>query len=73
MTSVPHQPAAGVFHHGKRLGQNFVQLCGQFGVVLDFGKFGLPRGGFGAQFVVGKLLQPGLKLVDLLDDAARAF
>ena len=64
---LPHQAAAGVFDHGEGFGQNFVQLQRQFGVVLDLGKFGLPSGGFGAQVVVGQLLQSGFQLVDLLD------
>ena len=56
MISVPHKPAAGVFHDRKSFRQNFVQPRGQFLVVLDFGKLLLPRGGFLPQGIVRKLL-----------------
>ena len=58
---LPAQPAAGVFHHGKGFRQNFIQLAREFGLVLDLGKLGFPRGGLGAQFVVGQLLQAELR------------
>ena len=61
------QAAAGIFDHGKRFGQNFLQRGGEFVFVLDFGQLRLPIGGFLTEFVVGKLLQSGFKVVDLLD------
>ena len=57
MISCAAQAAAGVFHDGKRFGQNLIEPSRQFVLVLDFGKLLLPRGGFLAQSVVGKLLQ----------------
>ena len=67
------QPAAGVFDDGERFGQNFVERGGQFLLVLNWRQARLPLGGFLAQFVVGKLLEAGLDLVDLADDRPEFF
>ena len=67
------QPAAGIFDDGKRLRQNVVELLREFILVLNFGKLLLPRGGFGAQFVVGKFLKAALNLVDLRDERLESF
>ncbi len=71
--SWPQQPAAGVFHDGERLRQNLIELLRELVLVLDFGKLLLPRGGFGAQFVVGKFLEAVFELVDLRDERLEPF
>ena len=67
------QPAAGVFDDGKGFGQNFVERGGQFLLVLNRRQARLPVGGFLAQLVVGKLLEAGLDLVDLVDNRPEFF
>jgi hypothetical protein len=66
-------PAAGVFHGGECLGQNLIEPLRQLLVVRDFGKLILPRGGFLAQFVVGKLLESGFDFIDPADDRPEFF
>ena len=67
------QTTAGVFHHGKGFGQNFLELGREFGIVLDLGKLGFPLRRLCAQFVIGKLLQDGLKLIDAGDHRTDFF
>ena len=67
------ETAAGIFNNGKSFRQNFFELGREFGFVLDFGKFFFPRGGFSAQFVVGKFLQASLNLIDAGDDRTDFF
>jgi hypothetical protein len=85
------QAAAGVFHHGERLRQDFVEellfdfkrlaslvfalvtagLGHQFIVTVLFAAFfdsRLELGGFLPQFVVRKLLQTGLDLINLVNE-----
>ena len=73
MISCAAQPAAGVLHHGERLGQDFIEPAGKFLVVLDLGKLLLPGGGLLAQLVVGELLQVGLEGIDLGDQGTEAL
>ncbi len=67
------EPPAGVFHHGKGLGQDFLQPAGEFLVVLDLGQLLLPGGGLLAQNVVRNLLQLGFKSVDAGDQRPEAL
>ena len=65
--------AAGILHHGERLGQDGLQFARQFGVVLDGGELGLPRGGLVAEHLLGLGLQRGLELVDALHQRPEAL
>ena len=62
---LPAQTAAGIFHDGERLRQDFRQLPGQFLMVLDCAQLRLPSHCFGAQFLVGQLVQPHFDFIDL--------
>jgi hypothetical protein len=49
-------------------GRISLSFAGQFRLVLNLRESRLPIGGFLAQFVVGKLLQSGLDLIDPADE-----
>ena len=67
------QAAGGIFHHSKGFGQDFIQAGGKLGIVLDLGKFRLPRRRLGAQIIVGKLLETGLNFIDAADNGTHFF
>ena len=72
LLAIRHAPA-GVLHHGKRLGQDFIQRRLHRRVILDRREPRLPVSGFLTQGVIGKRLQSGLDLVDTRDHGAKLF
>ena len=61
----PDHASGSAFHHGKCLGEDFVQAFLEKGRVLNLRKLGLPGGGLFAKSFVWKRLKGLLDLVDL--------
>lgn len=58
------EPAGGVAHHGKRLGQNFIEDDGALREIVHRGEPLFPSKGFRAQIVVRQCFKLRVQLVD---------